>query len=246
MIERCLEWLYEECDKNNVQHLESHLANEIKFLKYHFSDEQFCQLNELLKKKKHPFEAVDYFDFVQSEIKKSIESGRQLNVYNLEKYLLDIIKREKVNKYSPILYGKELKRKKHILIKNIIKWEVFERTLVSGKHKLSYKCDCGNETNVEINIIFMPNSGKGEFICPKCRVLFQLEEADYFKYLKHSIPTKLVKNDEDEIPIIIFLTRDSHIIGGGNSVIYKHINWLDKLGFEIELISFGFEPDWYF
>ncbi|MCF6298210.1 MAG: glycosyltransferase, partial [Flavobacteriaceae bacterium] len=151
---------------------------------------------------------------------------------------------EGVIEYEPILFNVKLNEKKNIRIINVTNWQISDHTLQTAEHFITYKCDCGTSVNAKYDLSLFTENPKGEFVCIKCKAHYEFKEKDFFSFIKNSFKQLNHNNPSQEISKIIFLTRDSHVIGGGNLIITKYINWLAELGYNVDLISFGLKPEW--
>lgn len=245
LLERLFVWLYKECNESIRNEIIEFIQDEFNLIENTLPRENFQIFNETIEKNGKANKPLNFFEIVLLEVKKGLNDGEQERVYNLEKFLTNIIKRENEIEYSPVLYGIKLGTQKHIKLKNVLNWSLIDPALITIRHNIIYKCDCGNTFNVKYSTIISSKNSKGEFICPSCKAFYEFEVNDFFNFITSHQYNKPGKKDySSEISKIIFLTRDAHIIGGGNLIIYKYIKWLNELGYEIELFSFGFKPDW--
>jgi len=87
------------------------------------------------------------------------------------------------------------------------------------------------------------NPATGEKLNLTLKSIFELWSGgyDFEREAKDHLYTFVSKVEK---PRIAFTVRDSHILGGGTSILFRYVNWLAELGIDVAVYSNSKPPDW--
>lgn len=253
LAEKTLEWLNNCLPPNILKKAYDFLEVIVKdYLSKPLSEDVKNVLKLFLNRKKVSYRKHDFIEDASEYVKYLIKIGNQKYAAAIETYLMRITKQlnnqDKI--YKPLLLSLESKEKYRILnIKDINKWHVepLEIHLNSIRHRLEIHCpECNNNFNVIIEYEMTSTHTTTKFICPTCKLTFEFSDKNFAEDL---IAFNRSKTKEDEIkvadiPRIAFFINDTSVVGGGTKILFKHINWLIKLGVDVTVYSYSPKPDW--
>ncbi len=256
LVEKTLEWFTNKIPVPVQEKIFPFIKNIVdEYLDKPFPEEIKNVLRKFLTKKRSVFTNHNFLSDTKDYVKFLITKGDQKQARAVETYLQKISKQESLsngseNNYIPFLLGyPENKKYNKLAAINIKQWIVEPGGMLENsiRHSLKVSCyQCQHIFSIYFEYEMKKDETIVEFICPECKQGFQFSdkdfELDFVEYHNHKIdqhnhqPGKSVK--------ISFLIRDASVLGGGTKIVFKHIEWLIKLGAEITVYSFSKKPDW--
>ncbi|MFA3783812.1 glycosyltransferase [Melioribacteraceae bacterium 4301-Me] len=256
LAEKTLEWI-NNCLQSNIRKKAYDFLEVIvkDYLAKPLSEEVKNILKLFLNRKKVLYSKHDFIEDACEYVKLLVEKGNQKYTAAIETYLMKILKHHnELNKqskiYKPIIVGYESHEKYSVLnTKDIIKWyvEPLEIKLNSIRHRLEIHCpECNNNFNVIIEYEMVSEHTTSKFICPTCKLTFEFSDKnfaeDFVAFNKNKTHEENVT--VGDIPHIAFFIKDASVVGGGTKILFKHIDWLIKLGADVTVYSYSAKPDW--
>jgi len=253
LAEKTLDWI-NNCLQPNIRKKAYDFLEVIvkDYLTKPFSEEVKNVLKLFLNRKKISYVKHDIVDDASNYVKYLIEKGNQKYAAAIETYLMKITQQLKSQDkiYQPLLLPTDSNEKYCTLnVKDINKWQVepLEIHLNSIRHRLEVHCpECSNNFNVIIEYEMVSKFTTSKFICPNCKLTFEFSDKNFAQDFVafNRLKTKEENNNTDSIPHVAFFIKDASVVGGGTKVLFKHIDWLIKLGVNVTVYSYSSKPDW--
>lgn len=256
LVERTLEWL-----SNSVQPKVRRTAYDFleKVVKDYLSNSLDEEIKNVLKlflnRKKVFYKKHDFISDTISYVDHLIEKGDQKQAAAVETYLIKVAKlfykhyNDKKNYEPKILYHEYKSQFSTVNPKKIKKWVIEPSTMVSIaiKHIISIECEkCSTDFNILIEYEMSDKPSKFQFICPSCKHTYEFNDgnltSDFAGFHKNTVKQDRVQNND--VNVVAFFIRDASVVSGGTKVLFKHIEWLLKLGVNVTVYTFTKMPDW--
>ncbi len=256
LAEKALEWFTTKVPLEIREKVFNAIKNVVNdYLSKSFSAEIKNILRLFLNKKKTVYKQHNFISDIKTFVRKLIEKGDQKQAKAVETYLLKIVKQEvsvdnTMPCYEPVLlnYPNE---NKFIKLNPVYvnKWVVEPGGMLANsiKHLISTKCPvCSNSFNISFEYEMIKNATSNFFICPECKTGYEYSDMNFANDFE--VFHKSVMNEQQNHPVnqlkIAFLVKDASVLGGGTKIVFKHIEWLLKLGCQVTVYSFSDKPDW--
>ncbi|MDQ7817356.1 MAG: glycosyltransferase [Melioribacteraceae bacterium] len=256
LVEKTVEWFTNKIPVPVREKVFPFIKNIVdEYLSKPFPEEIKNVLKKFLNKKKSVYTNHNFLSDTKDYVNFLLTKGDQKQARSIETYLQKISKQGNIlngsgNIYEPILLGYPEKNEyKKLDPVNIRHWIVEPGGMLENSIKHSLKVNCSQCEHI-FNIYFEYEMKKEEtvveFICPECKQGFQFSdknfELDFVDYHNHKIDKH--NHQPGQNIKIAFLIRDASVLGGGTKIVFKHIEWLIKLGTEITVYSFSKKPNW--
>lgn len=249
LVEKTLEWYTNKFSQDIQNKLFPFIKNVIyEYLSIQFPEEIKTILKKFLIRKKIIFVKHDFIKDTKDYINNLLFKGDQKQAKAVEIYLQRIT--AKGNNYKPLLLGfPEDNIYERINPTGVKYWNVAPGGMLENsiKHSLAVKCSyCSHTFNIYFEYEMKGEETIQNFICPECKRGYEFSDKnfdiDFEKY--HS--TKIINQDSiaSQAVKISYLIKDASVLGGGTKIVFKHIDWLLKLGVDITVYSFSKKPDW--
>jgi GT2 family glycosyltransferase/glycosyltransferase involved in cell wall biosynthesis len=253
LVDSMRDWMFRTLPKNLRQkYFELLEKNAQEFLELPLDENLKKVIRKTYSREKCKYKKYDFVQGIIEYIKQLLVVGNQKYAKALEIYLLKISSyyNSQSSEYSPILSGFPKNGKFSPLNpKQIISWYVNPNPMSFNRivHKMMIKCNhCNSKINVSFDYQFLPSSYHEDFICPECKTGFHFSdknfEKDFIEFHKLKVNTQAAEVRSN--PRVGFLLRDTATVGGGNKIVFRYMEWLDKLGCKIEIYSYSPKPDW--
>jgi len=252
-VERMHEWICKQKDSKRDL-----IRNKLKEL----FDEQHPSLPEeietafgrLFKEDNFKFKEYDFFEETVKYIDKLLDTGDQATAAKLDRYLTILFNKRETKSLPYVVREKEYKSK----IYETIAAEKFEKLPYPAlkswainpltyegkfKYKLTFMCpDCGSVTSVEDHFEMSSKEQPLKFVCKSCAAGYYIIDGEIGHYL-----LGMAYKESQSKPAgkkIAFIARGIHGRSGGTIIFTRYMQWLDKLGYDITVISDSPKGDW--
>ncbi|MEW6194092.1 MAG: glycosyltransferase [Bacteroidota bacterium] len=256
LTEKALEWFTIKVPVELRERIYSVIKNIVNdYLSKSFSTEIKNILRLFLNKKRTVYKQHNFINDTRTFVKQLVGRGDQRQAKAVETYLMKIIKQESsVNNaaahYEPVLLNHPIDNKfVKLNPENISKWLIEPGGMLTNsiKHFISVLCPvCTGSFNISFEYEMTKDTSGNNFICPECKTGFEYSDDDFtndFLTFHRTIIKEYLKDRTSRVEVS-FLIRDASVLGGGTKIVFKHIEWLLKLGCYVTVYSFGDKPDW--
>lgn len=224
------------------------------YLDQPFPEEIKKILKLFLSKKNILYVNHDFIALTKNYVLQLITAGDQKKARAIETYLVKITGGNQSGAdggtYIPLLPQNSKNGSLEMLAPESIQhWLVEPGGMLDNsiKHTMSVKC---KKCDIPFNIFFEYemgiNSNVQSFVCPTCRQDYSYSDTNFdndFVTFNHNKTKNEVPINRSKIKIAYFI-RDASVLGGGTKILFKHIEWLTRLGAGVIIYSFASKPDW--
>lgn len=255
LIDKINQWLTKECPKKFLAELRKRIQIISKKLAVETTVPEIKNiLTSLLKP-----DLKNEFDLVETTIitvNKLIREGDQEKTLEMEKFLQRSFKMQydiwegKVEYKPKLLTGNVEKTVFKLVPSNILDWSIRPNSIKLNylDAKLRIACPaCSKVFNLKTSYEMTTSINEIKGICPECKTQVNISEDKFREF----VLSKTIDNQDrkksaglQEATHIAYFIKDGSYLGGGSKILFKHIEWHQKLGSKVTVFSFASKPDW--